>query len=1679
MALRDLYAKGRKGRRSIEHLLLRNQLDMSDLPIEFTELTDLTALGISPQSLDFRSTTFESDHYVTVRETVDGANSVAIVDLANGNQVTRKNMGGDSAIMHPSQNVISVRANGTIVQIFNLETKSKLKSFTLDEPVIFWKWLTENTLGFVTARSILTCNVFDGNVSAKPQVLTQRHQSLNNTQIINFISNEKEDWFAVIGILQENGRIAGKIQLYSKQRNISQAVDGHVAIFTKILLEGNGSAPVQVFVTGNRNVQTGNGELRIIEIDHDASLAVQYQKKTTDIFFPPDATNDFPLSVQVSEKYGIIYILTKYGFIHLYELETGTNLFVNRITAESVFTSTSYNQKNGIACINKKGQVLAVEIDTTQIVPYILNKLANVSLALTVATRGGLPGADDLFSKQFESLLNQGDYQNAAKVAASSTSLRNQNTINRLKNLQAAPGAISPILLYFSTLLDKGKLNKEETIELARPVLQQDRKQLFEKWLKEDKLECSEELGDIVKPFDTTLALACYLRANAHAKVISCLAELQQFEKIIPYCQKVSYQPNFLVLLSQLIRTSPDRASEFAISLLQNPETASQVDIEKLADLFFSQNHIQQGTSLLLDALKGDTPDQGHLQTRVLEVNLMNAPQVADAILGNNIFSHYDKPTIASLAEKAGLYQRALENYTDLKDTKRCIVHTSSLPVDWLISYFGKLNVEQSLACLRALMDDNLQGNIQIVIQVATKYSDLIGSSTLIKLFEEYRATEGLYYYLASLVNLTEDKDVVYKYIEAAAKMKQYKEIERIVRDNNVYDAERVKNFLKEANLEDQLPLIIVCDRHNFVHELILYLYKAQNMNYIETYVTQVNPSKTPQVVGALLDMDCDEKFIQNLLQSVIGQVPINDLTEEVEKRNRLKLLLPYLEQTLSQGTQEQAVYNALAKIYIDSNNAPEKFLKENDQYDTLDVGRYCEKRDPYLAYIAYDKGSNDDDLIRITNENTMYKYQARYLLKRSDPELWNKVLDSENIHRRQLIDSVISVGIPELKDPEPVSLTVQAFMTNGLKLELIELLEKIILEPSPFNENTALQGLLMLSAIKYEPTKVSGYIEKLENYDADEIAQLCVEHGLNEEAFEIYDKHEMNSKALKVLIEDIMSLDRGYTYADKINSSELWSQLGTAQLDGLRIPDAIDSYIKANDPSNYENVIDLAEQAEKFEELIPYLLMARDTLKASKIDNALVLSYAQLNKLHEIENLLAGSNSANLEEVGDKLLDSKNYKAAKLCYSSVSNYSKLASTLVYLGDYQTAVDTARKASNIKVWKLVNNACIDKKEFRLAQICGLNLIIHAEELDELVEKYESNGYFEELISLFEAGLGLERAHMGMFTELAILYAKYDTSKTYDHIKLFWSRINIPKVIKAAEDAHLWRELVFLYAHYDEWDNAALTMIEKSADNFDHPYFKEVIVKVANLEIYYKAINFYVNEHPSLLVDLLSVLTPRLDIPRTVKIFSQSDNLPLIKPFLINVLQKNNSVVNKAYHDLMIEEEDHQALQNAVDSYDKFDQLELAGRLEKHDLIYFKKIAALLYRRNKKWSKALDILKEQRLWKEAIETAAISQDTKVVHDLLSYFVDTGNREAFVALLYTAYNLIKYDFVLEVSWLNSLEDFIKPYEISVKKEQNAAVEKLSEEFAKKNNTSDDREGQPLMLMNSSMHPQATGF
>jgi len=69
-------------------------------------------------------------------------------------------------------------------------------------------------------------------------------------------------------------------------------------------------------------------------------------------------------------------------------------------------------------------------------------------------------------------------------------------------------------------------------------------------------------------------------------------------------------------------------------------------------------------------------------------------------------------------------------------------------------------------------------------------------------------------------------------------------------------------------------------------------------------------------------------------------------------------------------------------------------------------------------------------------------------------------------------------------------------------------------------------------------------------------------------------------------------------------------------------------------------------------------------------------------------------------------------------------------------------------------------ACVEAHEFKLAAVAGMNIIVHPDHLEDLIKHYEEYGFPDEMISLLEGGLGLERAHVGIYTELGVLYAKY-------------------------------------------------------------------------------------------------------------------------------------------------------------------------------------------------------------------------------------------------------------------------------------------------------------------------------
>lgn len=81
-----------------------------------------------------------------------------------------------------------------------------------------------------------------------------------------------------------------------------------------------------------------------------------------------------------------------------------------------------------------------------------------------------------------------------------------------------------------------------------------------------------------------------------------------------------------------------------------------------------------------------------------------------------------------------------------MADIKRAVVHTGGLQPEWLVNYFSRLTTEQSMACMQEMLRVNIRQNLQVVIQIATKYSDILGPVKLIEMFESFKTFEGEYF---------------------------------------------------------------------------------------------------------------------------------------------------------------------------------------------------------------------------------------------------------------------------------------------------------------------------------------------------------------------------------------------------------------------------------------------------------------------------------------------------------------------------------------------------------------------------------------------------------------------------------------------------------------------------------------------------------------------------------------------------------------------------------------------------------------------------------------------------------------------------------------------------------------------------------------------------------------------
>eukprot|EP01032_Pedospumella_encystans_P013684 gene13684-15738_t len=1037
--------------------------------------------------------------------------------------------------MNPTSKIMAFRV-GKILQLFDLEEQAVVKSHNSPDPVVYWRWATPNCVALVTSVAVFHWSLED---DAPPVKIFDRHPTLTQKRstITNYHVSEdgKLCLLCSTHFVKASGVLEGFMQLYSIDRAVSQILQGHTGVFALLKLPDR----AQVLLVDHKPNSESVFKLHIHEVGYDTATCGGEKFRADPGVIPvsTDAPGDYPVSMIVAKKTCLLYMVTKMGFVHVFDGFTGSLLCSTRVTRHDVLCVTAHAPTGGIFVISNIGKVLQVHIELSLLVPYLVLQLANEPLAVKVAVRLDLPEVNNLFTTRFESLLNAGDVKGAISTAVNSPHdcLRIPATMERLKSVSVGTGQPKPLYQFLYMLMENGKLNQSESLELARSATVSGRTQPLEKIFLEDKLSVSMELVSLVLTYDEKLALVMG-RTQSDITVINYFLRQKEYDKLLIYARISQCKVDYVVQFERSVRNDRQGALNFAKSLAR----AKLIDPTVVVDLFVKAYQRRDATLFLQEVLTTNRSDQGALQTKLWTAS------------------------------------RALELYTEVADIKRVLL-TQAVK---LSPYTLPINIrlvppDQLLEVLTTVLKQDPAKNVRIIARIAVKFRDVFDVKNVIRLFEECKAHEGMFEFLDPIVDASNDPLVHLKYIVAAAHLKRHKEVVRLCKGTPVFDPAAVITCLIEAKLPDAFLLIHICDLFGYVDEMTTYLFNNNLQYEVEDYLRTCPGPEALKVLGKLMDLKCSDTILSKLIALLGHRVSIVEVIHAAESRNALCSVRPWLEK-IAWRSVDPVVHTAMAKIYIMLNDKPLQFLHSNLYYDSLTVGTFFEKSHPYFACAAYARanGKCDAQLLRVAQENNDYKNLTRYLIQRQDMVLWQKALIPDNykpgdptpISRRSLVSEVICV-LPEIQVYNEVFAIANAYSQCNMIEENIQLLECVVSSGGKFAKDPHLQTLLIRTAIQFKKEKVVGYINCLSFFDGPVLAEVAVkpENALYEEALVIYLKLSQNIwsvdrtryciAAVDVLINHLGDLNRAREFAQQVNVKEVHSRVIHAQNQALRAP--------------------------------------------------------------------------------------------------------------------------------------------------------------------------------------------------------------------------------------------------------------------------------------------------------------------------------------------------------------------------------------------------------------------------------------------------------------------------------------------------------------------------------------------
>lgn len=129
-------------------------------------------------------------------------------------------------------------------------------------------------------------------------------------------------------------------------------LEGFAACFTDMPVTDATDHKNSLFCFCEKKAGENTQKLHIMEIGNPAA-GQQKVKRSCDIQMQDP--NDFPVLIQDCPKYGVLFMITKFGNLYMFEVSSAALLYRQKITDQLCFVSTRNTNTDGMIVINRAG----------------------------------------------------------------------------------------------------------------------------------------------------------------------------------------------------------------------------------------------------------------------------------------------------------------------------------------------------------------------------------------------------------------------------------------------------------------------------------------------------------------------------------------------------------------------------------------------------------------------------------------------------------------------------------------------------------------------------------------------------------------------------------------------------------------------------------------------------------------------------------------------------------------------------------------------------------------------------------------------------------------------------------------------------------------------------------------------------------------------------------------------------------------------------------------------------------------------------------------------------------------------------------------------------------------------------------------------------------------------------